>query len=625
VTVAANASRFFPRHHLLTRANTPPPPAFRRSLVSGCVFSLLPYWSAALGGPHPPAGLMRAYALSQLAFVPLICRASDSLGRRAPLAACLAASSLALCGVAGAASLPQLRVAALLAGACAAAQPLCAAAVADAAAAAVPAGALGRAWAFSALTVAAALGYIGGPMGGHALAAKHGLHAAAGAAAAVSALAAVFALLALRDDAPLRHSRAGSNGVGSSLLALARAPGKTEKNEEDDAENADAGDAGSATSEALPLVALRGAAALALHAFASVLFKGHAERFALSAHATSAAQACMGGTQVAVWFLLAPFAARALGARRLQAASLAGVSLSLGTWAVAPAAGAVALPLAGLALASALFRTSNDVLLSKAASGRAGALFGLAHAAHDGARQLGAPAAAQALARLPRAGGAEGVALFAAALAAAAAACAAVAGAQAERREAAEAEERREAALEAAAAAALAARAAAAASAAAVTSLSLSSPPQQQLRIATSAAAAAPDGGGAGAFSGTVVVRRGASATRFAAADAAYNASYDEDDPMALAAGVAPATRAESAELAALVSELLQAEQSLTTRRAATAAARDAATQVAVIQAALNGVEAAEEGGSGKAEAPAAAEEEGQRKDTSGAKKRGWW
>ena len=66
--------------------------------MAGACFSLLPYWSAALGGPHPPVGLLRCYALAQLASTPLICRLSDVAGRRLPLAGCLLASAAAFAG-----------------------------------------------------------------------------------------------------------------------------------------------------------------------------------------------------------------------------------------------------------------------------------------------------------------------------------------------------------------------------------------------------------------------------------------------------------------------------------------------------------------------------------------------
>lgn len=534
--------------------DAPPPP---RSAVAGACFTLLPYWSAALGGPHPPGALFRAYALAQMLVAPLLCRLSDSrrVGRRLPVAAALALSAAACACFAGAWTMPQLAFAVAVSGAAAVAQPILTAAAADVCAASdVP-----PAYAFSALTVAAALGFVGGPPAAAAIASANGLHAAAAASSGAAAAAALLALLAMRDPAP-------------------------------DATSSSADEA-RPTPDAVPLISVRFGLGIAVAAFAAVLFPGHAERFALAPQQVGAVQAGMGATQIATWWLIATHAVRALGARRLQTLSLLAAAAALAAWAAASTAGGVAMPLAALAVFGALARVSNDTLLAGAARGRAGAVFGLAFAASEGGRQLLAPPAAAALAQAPAGSG--GVAGAAALIALAAAGVSAALGVRAEAREAtllaAERRKAAAAALAAPTAALLPKPSPASASARSAAAVMPAPAASAASGVAASASAAAADASlprapGEGEFTGTVVLRRGAAAARFLEAEEA-EASAIAAAAAALEADSSPPLRA-SPEVDALVRELLATQASLTQRRSA-AATTATARQVKALRAAL--------------------------------------
>ena len=360
------------------------------------------------------------FAVAQLLAVPLLCAWSDTRGdgdqraarRRTALLISCATAALAWLTLARATDPLALVAAAAALGASAGVAPLAYAHCGDVINAGSSGGnrsaaAVSPAWTAATLALAAGVGAALAPSLAAQVAQAGGLGAAARAAAGVAALSGLLAVLVVRD------TREESD---SSVQAR-------DDDEDADADTREPGQGGAATH----LLVVRSLMTAFMAIVALAMGPRHSALFALPPPVSAQLAAAWTTAQLVTWATVAPAAVRlAKGAGMLQTAACAAAALCLTAWLAATSPSAVALPLAGLALAGALARTANDTLLltaTGAARRRSGAVFGLAWAAQEGVRLLIIPAALTALAPGSPDGGA-------AAMAAVAAACAAtVAGA----------------------------------------------------------------------------------------------------------------------------------------------------------------------------------------------------
>ena len=369
------------------------------SLHTCAVLCLLPYWSAALGVASPA---VRVFAVAQLLSVPLLCAWSDTRGtaagsqrasrRRTALLLSCATSALAWLTLARATDPLALVAAAAALGASAGVAPLAYAHCGDVINAGTwrpgEAAAVSPAWTAATLALAAGVGAALAPSLAAQAAQAGGLGAAASAAAGVAALSALLVVLVVRSDT-----------MDSWQLAV---------DAEDAADEADGEPApapGSGQGAATHLLLVRALLAGVMATVALAMGPRHSVLFALPPPVSSQLGAAWTTAQLVTWATVAPAAVRlARGPGMLQTASCGAAALCLTAWLAATSPSAVALPLAGLALAGALARTANDtLLLTSTASGpgrrpRPGAVFGLAWAAQEGVRLLLVPAALTALA-----------------------------------------------------------------------------------------------------------------------------------------------------------------------------------------------------------------------------------
>ena len=390
-----------------------PPTRFSpHSLHTCAVLCLLPYWSAALGVASPA---VRVFAVAQLLAVPLLCAWSDTRGagdqrtrrRTALLISCVTAA-LAWLTLARATDPLALVAAAAALGASAGGAPLAYAYCGDVinAGSSRDGAAVSPAWTAATLALAAGVGAALAPSLAAQVAQAGGLSAAARAAAGVAALSGLLAVLVVRDTREAEDvQQARDDDVDA------------------DADAWEPGQGGAATH----LLVVRSLMTAFMAIVVLAMAPRHSALFALPPPVSAQLGAAWTTAQLVTWATVAPAAVRlAKGAGMLQTAACAAAALCLTAWLAATSPSAVALPLAGLALAGALARTANDTLLmtsTGAAQRRSGAVFGLAWAAQEGVRLLLIPAALTALAPASPDGGA-------AAMAAVAAACAAtVAGA----------------------------------------------------------------------------------------------------------------------------------------------------------------------------------------------------
>jgi hypothetical protein len=403
------AGAFFPQLRHIYVPSLTPPVSTHNSLHTCAVLCLLPYWSAALGVASPA---VRVFAVAQLLAVPLLCAWSDTRGaarRRTALLLSCATSALAWLTLARATDPLALVAAAAALGASAGVAPLAYAHCGDV----INAGSSGSntggaavspAWTAATLALAAGVGAALAPSLAARVAQAGGLGAAASAAAGVAALCGLLAVFVVRD--------AGGEQARSDDVDV-----------DDDGDALQPGPGGAATH----LLVVRSLLTAVMATVALAMGPRHSALFALPPPVSAQLGAAWTTAQLVTWATVAPAAVRlAQGPGMLQTACCAAAALCLAAWLAATSPSAVALPLAGLALAGALARTANDTLLMQAtgsARRRSGAVFGLAWAAQEGVRLLLIPAALTALAPASPDGGA------AVMLAVAAACAASVAGA----------------------------------------------------------------------------------------------------------------------------------------------------------------------------------------------------